>query len=108
MSPKRPIKIGLLALCAIALFAIALVIYSFVSYYDSLQAEVIARFSSKRWTIPSRIYSDSVTIYPGQRLGDIGFFERIARLNYHRVDDPAEVDARGLYYYDQKLGKLLI
>jgi len=101
-------KIGLLGLSAIALFAIAPAIYSFMSYYSALQQEVIARFSGKRWTIPSRIYSDSVTIYPGQRLGDIGFFERIARLNYHRTDAPAEVNARGIYYYDQKHGKLLI
>jgi penicillin-binding protein 1B len=108
MSPKRPIKIGLLALCAIALFAIAPVIYSFVSYYDALQQEVIARFSGKRWTIPSRIYSDSVTIYPGQRLSDLGFFERIARLNYHRVPAAAQVDARGTYFYDQKHGRLVI
>src|SRR5258708_9664862 len=106
MSPKRPIKIGLLALCAIALFAIAPVIYSFVSYYDALQQEVIARFSGKRWTIPSRIYSDSVTIYPGQRLSDLGFFERIARLNYHRVPAATQVDARGTYFYDPKHGRL--
>lgn len=101
-------KIGLLALCAVALFAIAPAIYSFISYYDTLQQEVIARFSGKRWSIPSRIYSDSVTVYPGQRLSDIGFFERIARLNYHRVESAAQVNARGIYFYDQKHGRLLI
>ena len=79
-----------------------------MNYYSSLQQEVVERFAGKRWTIPSRIYSDSVTIYPGQRLDDIGFFERIARLNYHRVDTPAEVNARGAYYYDEKHGELLI
>ena len=108
MGLKRAIKVGLLGLSAIALFAIAPAIYSFVSYYNSLEQEVIARFSGKRWTIPSRIYSDSVTIYPGQRLGDLGFFERLARLNYHRVDAPGQVTARGVYYNDQKHGKLLI
>ena len=100
--------IGLLGLSAILLFAVAPMIYSFISYYDSLQQEVVERFSGKRWTIPSRIYSDSETIYPGQRLDDIGFFERIARLNYHRVGAPVDVDSRGLYYYDQKRGRLLI
>jgi len=108
MGLKRAIKVGLLGLSAIALFAIAPAIYAFMSYYSSLQQEVIERFSGKRWTIPSRIYSDSVTIYPGQRLDDIGFFERIARLNYHRVGAAAEVNVRGVYYYDQKHGKLLI
>src|SRR5579859_3637551 len=108
MGLKRAIKIGLLGLCAIALFAVAPAIYAFMSYYGSLQQEVITRFSGKRWTIPSRIYSDSVTIYPGQRLDDIGFFERIARLNYHRAGTAAGVNARGVYYYDQKRGRLLI
>jgi penicillin-binding protein 1B len=108
MRLKRAIKIGLLALCAVALFAIAPAIYSFISYYNSLEHEVVTRFSGKRWTIPSRIYSDSVTVYPGQRLGDLGFFERLARLNYHRVNAPGQVTARGVYYYDQKHGKLLI
>ncbi len=108
MGVKRAIKVGLLGLSAIALFAIAPVVYEFMSYYSSLQQEVIARFSGKRWTIPSRIYSDSVTIYPGQRLDDVGFFERIARLNYHRVGTAAEVNGRGVYCYDQKHGKLLI
>lgn len=108
MGVKRAIKVGLLVLSAIALFAIAPAAYEFMSYYSSLQQEVIARFSGKRWTIPSRIYSDSVTLYPGQRLDDIGFFERIARLNYHRVAEAAEVNARGVYSYDQKHGRLLI
>ena len=63
---------------------------------------MVTRFSGKRWTIPSRLYSDSMTIYPGQRLSDIGFFERLARLNYHRVAAGAEVEWRGDYCYDQK------
>src|SRR5579859_2165573 len=108
MGVKRAIKVGLLGLSAIALFAIAPVVYEFMSYYSSLQQEVVERFSGKRWTIPSRIYSDSVTIYPGQRLDDIGFFERLARLNYHRVAAAADVNSRGVYCYDQKHGKLLI
>src|ERR1700721_1616827 len=105
---KRPLMIGLLVLGAYALFAIGPAIYSFITYYNGLQQQVIERFSGKRWTIPSRIYSDSVTIYPGQRMDDIGFFERIARLNYHRADSPDQVNSRGLYFYDQKHGRLLI
>jgi penicillin-binding protein 1B len=108
MGLKRAIRIGLLGVSAIALFAIAPAVYAFMSYYSSLQQEVIERFSGKRWTIPSRIYSDSVTIYPGQRVDDIGFFERLARLNYHPVATAAEVNARGVFYYDRKHGRLLI
>src|SRR5450432_4040703 len=108
MRPKRVILIVLLVVSVAALFAVAPLVYSFISYYNGLQQEVITRFSGKRWTIPSRIYSDSVTIYPGQRMDDIGFFERIARLNYHRVDSSDQVNSRGLYFYDQKHGRLLI
>ena len=108
MSYKRLLKIALLGVGAIILFAVPPTLWLFFSYYNQLENEVVTRFSGKRWNIPSRIYSDSVTVYPGQRLNDIGFFERIARLNYHRVGAAAEVNARGVYYYDQKHGKLLI
>jgi len=108
MQLGRAIKFGLIGLGAIALFAMAPMVYSFFNYYNALQQEVITRFAGQRWTIPSRIYSDSVVIYPGQKLGDLGFFQRLARLNYHRVDTPGEVVARGEYSYDQKHGRLLI
>ena len=91
----------------VVLFGAAPLIYQFVSYYNSLEQEVVTRFSGKRWTIPSLLYSDSVTIYPGQRLADIGFSQRLARLNYHPVA-PGMVRARGEYSFDQKRGKLVL
>ena len=66
---------------------------------------MVARFSGKRWDIPSRIYSDSLTVYTGQSLKDLGFFERLARLNYHPVIPGRKVAARGEYSYDAKAGK---
>src|SRR5262249_56165458 len=63
--------------------------------------------SGKRWNIPSRIFSDSTIIYPGQSLKDLGFFERLARLNYHRIE-PGHVNTRGEYSYDTQSGKLEI
>jgi penicillin-binding protein 1B len=107
MSFKRTLKIALLSAVAVLLFTIPPGIYFSLRYYDSLQAEVIARFSGKRWDIPSRIYSDSTIVYPGQNLKDLGFFQRLARLNYHRVA-PGAVNARGEYSYDEKTGKLEI
>ena len=65
------------------------------SYYDGLQDEVVARLSTVRWTIPSRIYSDSEIIYPGLRISDLGLTQRLARLNYHQVPPDTEVKARG-------------
>src|SRR5712692_4270764 len=81
-------------------------LYFFLTYYNSLEQEVVTRMSKKQWTIPSLVYSDATTIYPGQKLDDIGFYQRLARLNYHRVD--SGVTARGEYSYDRKRGKLVI
>src|SRR5208337_4255295 len=105
MSPKRLLKFALIGVGAIILFAVPPALWLFFSYYHQLENEVVARFSGKRWNIPSRIYSDSVLIYPGQDLKDLGFFERLARLNYHPVD-PGHVAARGEYSFDRKRGKL--
>ncbi len=105
MSLKRVLKIALICVGAAALFTIPPALYYFSSYYHGLEAEVVARFSGRRWNIPSRIYSDSCVIYPGQNLQDLGFFERLARLNYHRVD-PGKVTTRGEFSYDYKSGKL--
>jgi penicillin-binding protein 1B len=104
---KRALKIVLFSVLAILLFSLPPAIYEFLSYYHSLQNEVVTRFSGKRWNIPSRIYSDSCFIYPGQSLDDLGFFQRLARLNYHRM--PAgQVSARGEYSLDEKKHQLVI
>src|SRR5215469_85694 len=107
MSPKRLLKFALIGVGALILFAVPPALWLFFSYYNSLENEVVARFSGKRWNIPSRIYSDSLLIYPGQDLKDLGFFERLARLNYHPVD-PGQVNTRGEYNYNRKSGKLEI
>src|SRR5271167_4394202 len=105
MSPKRILKLALVGVGALILFSVPLALWLFFSYYHQLENEVVARFSGKRWNIPSRIYSDSELIYPGQDLSDLGFFERLARLNYHPVD-PGKVSTRGEYSLDKKRGKL--
>ena len=101
MSPKRILKFALIGVGALILFAVPPALWLFFSYYHQLEDEVVARFSGKRWNIPSRIYSDSILIYPGQDLKDLGFFERLARLNYHPVD-PGQVASRGEYSFDQE------
>lgn len=103
----RILRILALALGGIVVFAAAPLTYRFVVYYDSLEQEVVTRFSGQHWTLPSLLYSDSTMLYPGERLGDIGFFQRLARLNYHRVD-PGRVRFRGEYSFDPKDGMLVI
>src|SRR5262249_55222872 len=61
----------------------------------------------QHWTLPSLLYSDSTMLYPGERLDQVGFFQRLARLNYHRVD-PGEVRIRGEDSFDPKHGSLVI
>jgi penicillin-binding protein 1B len=103
----RAFKIFALALSGMLLLAAGPLIYQFVTYYNSLELEVVARFSGQHWTLPSLLYSDSILIYPGERLNEIGFFQRLARLNYHRVDR-GQVHIRGEYSFDQKRGALVL
>src|ERR1700684_3894535 len=103
MSPKRILKYALIGVGALILFAIPPTVWLFMSYYHQLENEVVARFSGKRWNIPSRIYSDSVLIYPGQALTDLGFFERLPRPN-SPPGSPVKVASRGEYSFDKKRG----
>jgi penicillin-binding protein 1B len=107
MKIRRILKFALFALCALLLFVVPPALYFGISYYNSLQHEVVTRLSGKRWTIPSVVYSDAATMYPGQRLDDLGFFQRLARLNYHQVS-PGQVNYRGEYSYDRKRGRLVV
>jgi penicillin-binding protein 1B len=95
----RALKILALALGTLVLFAAGPLIFHFLDYYDSLEQEVVGRFSGQHWTLPSLLYSDSIMLYPGERLDQIGFFQRLARLNYHRVA-PGQVRIRGEYSFD--------
>ena len=104
---KRLLKFALLGVCGILLFAVPPILYYFFSYYYSVQREVMQRFSGRHWNIPSRIYSDSTLIYPGLDLDAIGFFQRLARLNYHPVQS-AGLPGRGDFHYDRPHGRLVI
>jgi len=107
MSVLRLLKIALFGGIGLALFMAPPGVYFFLSYYRALDQEVVTHFAGKRWNLPSRIYSDSLNIYRGQNLKDLGLFERLARLNYHRVE-PGGVTARGQYSIDRKRGQLVL
>src|SRR5579875_421982 len=99
MSLRRLFVLVTLSGAALLLALAPLALVSFFRYYRELENQVVERLSSRRWNIPSRIYSDSFTIYPGQKLSDIGLFERLARLNYHRVEGRLP-QVRGEYRYE--------
>ena len=50
-----------------------------------LSAQVERRFSARRWSIPSTVYSDTTLLYPGQRLNPSLFNEKLVNLGYRRV-----------------------
>jgi len=105
---RKVCKIALFCLAAVVLFVVPPTIFFAIRYYHALEQEVISRFSGKRWNIPSRIYSDSLLVYPGENLDDLGFFQRLARLNYHRVGPGENVTVRGEYGYQPARRRLTV
>ena len=105
---KLFLRITLFATAAVMLFVVPPVAYYCYSYYASLENEVVTRFSGRRWDIPSQIYSDSLVVFPGTNLDDVGFAQRLARLNYRPRSTPAQVANRGEYCFDSHKGRLVI
>ncbi|MGD9974145.1 MAG: PBP1A family penicillin-binding protein [Desulfatirhabdiaceae bacterium] len=51
-----------------------------------LSKEIENRFSTRRWKIPSKVYSDSVVLYPGQQMSRHALLSRLGRLHYRLSD----------------------
>ncbi|MGD9078133.1 MAG: PBP1A family penicillin-binding protein [Desulfobacterales bacterium] len=64
-------------------FILGGVFLAIYGWYLSVQVE--KRFSARRWSIPSTVYSDTTLLYPGQRLNPSLFNEKLVNLGYHRV-----------------------
>ncbi len=57
-----------------------------VSIYGwHLSRKVEERFSSRRWSIPSKVFSDTMLLYPGQQINRGLFQEKLTRLGYRKV-----------------------
>jgi penicillin-binding protein 1B len=69
---------GLLALVAIG--GVVSGIYGWRLYHDVEQ-----RFSGRRWSIPSQIFSDASLLYPGMRINRPLFLRKLHRLGYRSV-----------------------
>ena len=61
------------------LVGVSLAIYG---WYLSNQVE--KRFSARRWSIPSTVYSDTMLLYPGQRFNASIFTQKLMSLGYRR------------------------
>ena len=47
--------------------------------------KVEERFSSRRWSIPSKVFSDTMLLYPGQHINRRSFQDKLKRLGYRKV-----------------------
>ncbi|MEJ2100468.1 MAG: PBP1A family penicillin-binding protein [Desulfobacterales bacterium] len=78
MTLKKYIKYSLL------IFIIGFAALAIYAWYLSTQVE--KRFSARRWSIPSTVYSDTMLIYPGQHVNPTLFAEKLFNLGYRAVD----------------------
>lgn len=88
---RRIALVSLLIGMAIAMVG-GVIVWRTVRAWD---ATVTERFRSHRWKFPSKIYSDSVLIYPGADLAAQGFLDRLRDLGYQAVQ--GDVAHRGEY-----------
>ena len=58
-------------------------------YCWHLSSLIEERFSGRRWSIPSTIYSDITICYPGQDVNKALLYEKLARLGYREIDNEA-------------------
>ena len=65
--------------------ATLVIILGTAAYCWHLSCKIEKRFSGRRWSIPSRVYSDITLLYPGQRLNRKLFCEKLIRMGYHQV-----------------------
>lgn len=81
---KRLIKRLPLLLLALAVVAMAgLAVYS-----GYLAVKIDGRFSSRRWQVPSTVYSDSTLLFPGQGCNQALFLAKLEALGYRQVNRP--------------------
>ena len=83
---KRHSKIGfqrrLLKWAALTLF---FAVAGMMLYCWYLSALIEKRFDGRRWSIPSKIYSDITTLYPGQKINITLLQEKLFDLGYREV-----------------------
>jgi penicillin-binding protein 1B len=80
-------------------------------YGQTLRRQVEERFAGRRWSIPSRVYSDVTLLYPGLAINRPALLRKLYRLDYRPVDHAprrkGEMRARGdgieIYLHDLQI-----
>ncbi len=97
----RRFAFGLLLMIAAATAAGLAVTWHYVHRWDAIVSD---RFRTHHWDFPSKIYADSLLIYPGMDLKAVGFFDRLHDLDYQAV--PGDVGRKGDYHADARAGRV--
>ena len=56
------------------------------AYGFYLSSEIDKRFSGRRWSIPSKVFSDTTLLYPGQSFQRVSLEKKLERLGYRKVN----------------------
>ncbi len=71
-------------------------LFIFCLYLIQLDRKIVSRFEGKRWRLPSKIYSDTCSLYPGCAYKGIFLYDRLRRLGYQSTQRKAV--KKGEYY----------
>lgn len=71
-------------------FALVLTGAGLALYSWHLSVQIEKRFSGRRWSIPSRVLSDTTLLYPGQGINNAFLYEKLRRLGYRKVSHMPE------------------
>jgi len=79
-------KLTIAFFVSVLLLGIGLFLYGWY-----LTDHIEQRFSARRWSVPSRVFSDTTLLYPGQRINPILLKDKLDALGYRRVSrQPAQ------------------
>lgn len=71
----------ILSLCLLSFF----IVIGVLLYCLYLAILIDTRFSGRRWSIPSKVYSDSTLLFPGQQLNRPLLINKLRRLEYRNI-----------------------
>jgi penicillin-binding protein 1B len=84
-SQKEPSKAFWKRLLIWAVVAVVCIGLGLVAYSWYLSSRIEHRFAGRRWSIPSKVFSDTTILYPGQRIGQSQILAKLRRLGYREV-----------------------
>jgi len=73
-----------------AILAFVIIGAGLTLYCCHLSSRIDQRFSGRRWSIPSRVFSDTTLLYPGQVMSLPLFYEKLEHLGYRKVSHRPE------------------